>query len=297
MSSAFSRFSRPLIVGTLTLLGFSLALAEPQNQPLVGEGMFAVTSADVAAELAPMDVLARKQTLSSPDKVLRIATDIYIRRRLAEEAIAQRLDQSPEVQQILKIVRERVLADALGKHREMQSRPSAPVLESLARQNYLAQQARFQQPERIRARHILIPLKAPGARDQAEALRKQILEGASFEELAKKNSKDPNTAPKGGDLGLFARGKMVKSFEDAAFALAKPGDVTEVIESQFGYHVAQLVEKHPPGVQPFDEVKEQLIEEAAGGIATNARQEAVRPILEAAKPHPEAIEAFSATYR
>lgn len=302
MFFASFRVYRPLASCALVLLGCSVTLAHAQPiaanaVPLMGEGASAVTGTDIAAELAPMDTFSRKRMLSSPESVQRIATDIYVRRRLAEAAIAQNLDQQPQVQHILKIVRERVLADALGKTKESQSRPADTVLENLARQNYMAQQARFRQPERIRTRHILIPLKAPDARAHAEALRKQVLEGANFEDLAKKHSKDPNSAPQGGDLGLFTRGKMVKPFEDAAFALTKPGDVSEVVESQFGHHIIQFVERRAEGIQPFDEVKEQLMEEAAGGIATTARQDSVRPILDSAKPHPEAIEAFSATYR
>lgn len=265
--------------------------------PLVGEGAAAVTGRDLVTETSTLDAQVRQRALASPENVQRMANEMYIRRALAAQALEQKLDEDPEIKHLLTVVRERVLADALARRKEAQSRPTAPVLENLAQQNYKAQQARFQQPERVHARHILIPLDAPDGRAQAEALRKQILEGANFEVLAKANSKDPGSASKGGDLGLFTRGKMIKPFEDAAFALAKPGDVSNVVESRFGYHVIQLIEKRPAGVQPFAEVKDQLIEEAAGGIGANARQELVRPIMDAAKPHPEAIEAFTATYR
>ena len=264
---------------------------------MMGAGAAAVGARDLLAETSTLDAAARQRVLSSPENVQRMTTEMYIRRALAGQALTQKLDEDPQVRQLLHIVRERVLADALTKRKEAQSRPTDPVLENLAQQNYKVQQSRFQQPERVHARHILVPLDAPNARTKAEDLRKQALAGADFAELAKKNSKDPGTAPKGGDLGLFARGKMIKPFEDAAFALTKPGDLTEVIETRFGFHVIQLVEKRAAGVQPFAEVKEQLMEEAAGGIAASARQELVRPIIDAAKPHPEAIEAFTATYR
>lgn len=281
---------------TLAPLAHAQAAASA-SAALVGEGAQAVTGADVAAELTPMDAASRQRTLSSPESVQRIATDMYVRRRLAEQAVAQKLDQEPQVQRLLQIVRERVLADMLGKRMEAQSRPTGPVLESLARQNYQAQQKRFQLPERIRARHILISKDAPDARTRAEELRRQVIAGASFDELAKAHSKDSGSAAKGGDLGFFTRGKMVAPFEEAAFALTHPGAVAELVESKFGYHIIQLVEKREAGVPPFDEVKEQLVEETAGGAAAVARQELIRPVLEAGQPHPEAIEAFSATYR
>jgi len=244
-----------------------------------------------------MEPASRERVLSSPETVQRIATEVYVRRRLSQEAEAEKLDQDPQVQRQLQIVRERVLADSLTRRRLAERRPTEPVLESLARQNYQVQQKRFQQPERIRARHILIPLDAPDARAQAEDVRRQVLAGGSFDELAKKHSKDPGSASKGGDLGFFTRGKMVAPFEEAAFALEKPGAVAEVVESKFGYHIIQLVEKREAGIQSFDEVKEQLMQEAAGGVENSARQELIRPLLDAAKPNVEAIEAFISTPR
>ncbi|HCL86957.1 MAG TPA: peptidylprolyl isomerase [Comamonadaceae bacterium] len=294
LSPFSSAFARAAFVAVLSQVALTAAHAQlPASPALVGEGAHAVTEADVRAELTPVDSASRQRMLSSPESVQRIATDIYVRRRLAQQAVAQHIDQEPQVQRLLQIVRERVLADMLGKRTESQSRPTGPVLESLARQNYQAQQKRFQQPERVRARHILIPLNAPDARAHAEDLRRQVLAGASFEELAKEFSKDPGSAAKGGDLGFFTRGKMVAPFEEAAFALDKPGAVADVVESKFGFHVIQLVDKRAAGIQPFDEVKEQLMEEAAGGVATTARQELVRPLLDAAQPHPQAIEAFA----
>ena len=294
--------SRPLRICTLAFLVFSAPLIHAQTASaeavaLVGEGIHAATTADVAAEVATMDKTSRQNALSSPDTVQRIATEIYVRRLLAEEAVKQKLDQQPQAQRMLQIVRERIFADLATKQAEDRSRPTEPVLENLAKQNYLAQQTRFRQPERIHARHILIPLKTANARELAADLRQQALSGASFEELAKKYSKDPGSAFKGGDLGFFTKGKMVKPFEDAAFALAKPGELSDVIETQFGYHVIQFVEKRDAGIQPFDEVKKQLTEEAAGGVANSARQELMRPLLDTAKPDAKAIEAFSATYR
>ena len=264
---------------------------------LVGAGAQAVTGADVLAETMPMDAASRTNLLSSPDAVLHTATNLYVRRAMSEQAVAQKIDQQPDVQRLLQIVRERVLADALGRQKEEQARPTEPVLEQLARQNYQAMPQRFQQPERVHVRHILIPASAPDARAQAEALRQQLEQGASFKELARKHSKDPGSARKDGDLGFITRGKMVAPFEEAAFALDKPGQLSAVVETRFGFHVIELVEKRTAGLQPFEEVKAQLVKEAAGGVATAARQDLARSVLEAAKPHPEAIEAFSATYR
>ena len=116
-------------------------------------------------------------------------------------------------------------------------------------------------PER-RASHILInaPKTAPAAdREKAKARAQELLAEVkkapdSFADVAKKNSQDPGSAPAGGDLDFFARGAMVKPFEDAAFALKK-GDISEVVESDFGYHIIKLTDIKEPKQKTFEELR------------------------------------------
>ena len=116
--------------------------------------------------------------------------------------------------------------------------------------------------EERRASHILITAAkdAPAAdREKAQARAVELLAQArkspgSFAELAKKNSQDPGSATQGGDLGFFARGAMVKPFEDAAYALKK-GDISEVVESDFGYHIIQLTDIKAPRKPSFEELR------------------------------------------
>jgi parvulin-like peptidyl-prolyl isomerase len=150
--------------------------------------------------------------------------------------------------------------------------------------------------EQVKAKHILIAFKgSPAAqadkpelteeqaKAKAEDIRKQIVGGASFEELAKKESDDLVSGANGGDLGgAFGRGQMVPEFEAAAFA-AKPGEVTPVVRTQFGYHIIK-VEEH--GVTPFEEVKE--------AIERNERQQRLQAALDAMKN--EAKPSFNDSY-
>lgn len=124
----------------------------------------------------------------------------------------------------------------------------------------------FSQPESMRASHILIGVEeGAAAEDQDKAKRKavEILEkvkaGEDFAELAKSESSCPS-APQGGDLGEFTRGQMVAPFETAAFAL-EPGAVSEVVETQFGYHIIKATEKSATEVVPFAEVKDRIEQE------------------------------------
>lgn len=118
-------------------------------------------------------------------------------------------------------------------------------------------------PEQIKASHILILVKEDAtdedkkaALEKTEELRKRILSREDFAELAKENSAD-GSAVRGGDLGYFSKGQMVKPFEDAAFAMGI-GDVSAVVETQFGYHIIKLTDKKEPRVLAYEEVRDDI---------------------------------------
>ena len=110
----------------------------------------------------------------------------------------------------------------------------------------------FLEPEQVHARHILLETD-----EEANNLLLQLKEGLTdFAELAKEKSIGPS-APSGGDLGFFTRGQMVKEFEDAAFSL-EPGEISEVVQSQFGYHIIKSEEKKEEYSPTFEEAKERI---------------------------------------
>lgn len=121
----------------------------------------------------------------------------------------------------------------------------------------------FKQPEQLRASHILVtvdpkadPAKKEEAHKKIESVQEKLKAGGDFAALAKELSDCPSKE-KGGDLGYFGKGQMVKPFEDAALAL-KPGETSGIVETQFGYHIIKLAEIKPEGVMPYAEVKDQL---------------------------------------
>ncbi len=122
---------------------------------------------------------------------------------------------------------------------------------------------RFQQGETLRASHILIMVPAQATpqaraalRNRAEAALRAAKAGQDFAKLARQYSQD-SSARQGGDLGFFPRGQMVPAFDQAAFALA-PGQVSDLVETQFGFHIIKAVEKRPARVVPFAEVAGQI---------------------------------------
>ena len=117
----------------------------------------------------------------------------------------------------------------------------------------------FKVPEQVKASHILIKVDSQAddatkakAREKIETVRGKVNAGGDFAELAKAFSEGPSSV-KGGDLGFFKRGQMVKPFEDKAFALA-PGEVSDVVETRFGYHLIKVVEKKPETVVAYEDV-------------------------------------------
>jgi peptidyl-prolyl cis-trans isomerase C len=121
----------------------------------------------------------------------------------------------------------------------------------------------FRSPEQVRASHILISVEAGATEEQRaqkrlelEGFKGEIEKGADFGQLAGQHSDCPSKA-KGGDLGYFQRGKMVKPFEDAAFSM-KVGEVSDIVETQFGYHLIKVTDRQDPKTATLDDVKGQV---------------------------------------
>jgi peptidyl-prolyl cis-trans isomerase D len=139
---------------------------------------------------------------------------------------------------------------------------------------YAENEARYATPEERRASHILITVdKAASADDRAkakaraEALLAEVRKNpASFAEVARKNSQDPGSAANGGDLDFFGKGAMVKPFEEAAFAL-KPGSISDVVTSDFGYHIIQVTGARGGEKKPFDSVRGEIEEQIRRQLA------------------------------
>ena len=137
----------------------------------------------------------------------------------------------------------------------------------------------FQTPEQVRASHILLNTGGKdeaAVRKQAEDLVAQIKGGADFAELARKFSEDPGSKEKGGDLDFFGRGRMVPEFEQAAFAMT-PGQVSDPVKTQYGFHIIKVVEKRAGSTRTIDEVRPQIQQTLAvqvtdQQIADRARQ-------------------------
>ena len=149
------------------------------------------------------------------------------------------------------------------------------------RKYYAENEKRYTAPEERRASHILVKADkgAPAderakAKAKAEALLAEVKKNpGAFAELAKKNSDDPGSGERGGDLDFFGRGAMVKPFEDAAFAL-KPDEISGIVESDFGYHIIKLTAVRGGDKKPFESVKAEIENEVKTQLAQKRFSEA-----------------------
>jgi peptidyl-prolyl cis-trans isomerase D len=149
---------------------------------------------------------------------------------------------------------------------EGQTAASLTIDEAELRRAYNEQLDRFRTPERLKVRHILLKTTDKAADEvtrieqKAQELLKQLQGGADFAALARANSEDPGSATQGGDLGYISRGQTVKNFEETAFSL-KPGQLSNVVKTEYGYHILQLMEREDARVRPFEEAKGELMAE------------------------------------
>ena len=155
---------------------------------------------------------------------------------------------------------------AIGKMIEAEIATKAAVKPEQVQEFYDKNPDRFKQPERVRASHILVSVPQNGdaaakaqARTKAEQVLKDVKAGRDFAALAKEHSQDPGSAQNGGDLGFFQQGQMVGPFNDVAFSL-KPGDISDLVETQFGFHIIKVAEKQPARTVPLDEVRPRVEE-------------------------------------
>src|SRR5467141_3358435 len=144
-----------------------------------------------------------------------------------------------------------------------QIRQNVQVSDDMLKLQYQANIQQYQVPNRVHVEHILfMTVGKPDAeveeiKKKAEDVLKQVKKGGKFEELAKKYSEDPGSKAKGGDLGWITQGQTVPEFEKTAFSLS-PGQVSDLVKTQYGFHIIKVLEKETAHTKPFEEVKDSL---------------------------------------
>lgn len=235
---------------TLTAGAFALSLALSAqfahaagpvarvNGADITEAELAFAEAEVGSEIAGLPVESRRRVL------LEYLIEAHL---FAEAAGKNQLGSGKDFEDRVAYYKLRALRDTFYEKKVREA-----VTEAQAKAAYEDQIAKLKPEPEVRARHILVKTE-----QEAKDLAKQLKGGADFNELAKKSSDGPS-AQTGGDLGYFSRGQMVKPFEDAAFTL-QPGQISDPIQTEFGWHVIKVEDKRNRPLPSFEEVKDQLM--------------------------------------
>jgi peptidyl-prolyl cis-trans isomerase C len=241
----------------------------------VGDHKLTVTDFNQIMEIFP----AQQRTYYSGPGKQKFADDFSQLLVLSDEARRQKVDEEPIVKRRLSLLADQTLVQALVQ--KIQNDIKVPDDDV---QKYYS--AHLKDYDEVKARHILIRSKSSpsplpqgkkeltdeAAKAKAEEIYKQVsAPGADFAAIAKEESYDQGSAPRGGDLGTFHHGQMVPEFDAAAFAL-KPGEISQPVKTQFGYHVIKVEEK-----------KTRTMEEAKSDIENTLRREKLEQTLDGIK--------------
>lgn len=272
---------------------FAQTTSPANSAPLVrGSAGLVITGNDVLSELKSAPETERKLFFARPNGVEQLTDSLLTRRTLAVEAMRDGLDKDPVTAAAVAIARDRVLSVARLAKLDAVNTPNDATLDAKAQALYNESPVKFSKPARTRASHILLPNTGPDSLQKAKDLLSQLRAGVSFEALAKTQSTDMGSAANGGNLGFFAAGQVVPAFEEAVNALAKPGDLSEPVESKFGLHIIRLDERREKGIPPYEEIRAQMMSDVRTAALNEGRLQMVEKIKKEMVFDKAAIEAF-----
>lgn len=224
--------------------------------------------ADLLDQLIFEKILTKRATAEDKATAVKEADKAYeqVQSKIPEKAFELRLRASGMT---VEKFRDRLNGEAIRRvvlNREMKDQ--IKITDADIKKFYDENAARFEVPDQVKASHILLSTTDPltgrpvseSIRKEKEAkikeIRERVVKGEDFAKLAKEYSEDPGSRDRGGEY-TFPRGEMVKPFENAAFSM-KPGEISEVVESQFGFHVIKLLEKLPAHKRALEESKNDI---------------------------------------
>jgi peptidyl-prolyl cis-trans isomerase C len=248
------------IIGSLLLLTlFVQGIANADNKDVVAKiGDKTITLSDLNKIISYTAPDKQKDINSNPqlkETILRQYVQSIVIYNLAKK---EGFDNKPEIKEYLDFYTNTYVANEFMKKGivEKITFPEEDIIKY-----YDSHLEEFKVPETVMASHILVRVDQNAsendkkkAKQKAEDIFQRLASGEDFAKVATEVSDDPSTNSKGGDLGFFPKGMMVKSFEDVAFAL-KPGTMSGIVETQYGYHIIKTKEKRPSYTESYDDVK------------------------------------------
>lgn len=244
-----------------SLLAASTVWADATDQQiLLSAGEITVSGQDLQQQLLLLPEAEHARVLAESNSIKDFLRRIYQNKKMAVAAERLKLNNDPLVQARLVAQQQRILAEALREYTRKQIQ--LPDFVALAHEHYAARRDEFQLPEQFKAAHILKKVDCACEREEKRQAINQLLArlqaGEDFAILAKIESDDSGSAAKGGDLGRWLkREDLVAPFADA-LAKLETGQLSGIVETQFGFHIIKKLDGQPARLQSFDEVRESL---------------------------------------
>jgi peptidyl-prolyl cis-trans isomerase C len=279
-----SRTARWALVVALATAPLSL-YAQSADTVLVSNSLAKVTRAEYDAELLKLPPDLREGFANNPRRVNELLQRMLVQKSLAAQARNAGLDKRPDVKARVDLEVEKFLStvqiEAVDAAAVAEFNANIAKYETRARELYLVDKASFTSPAQVSATHILFDPKKRGAeaaRKLAIETRAKIAAGADMGKLAKEISDDPSSSQNSGTLGWFSQKDMDPSFAAAAFALVNVGDLSEPVQSQFGWHIIRLDGKRAGTLKSYEESREQIMTELRKRAVEEKREATVSAI-------------------
>jgi peptidyl-prolyl cis-trans isomerase C len=245
---------KKLFIGIVVVLCFFSCTKKENGKVLVTIDKNKITMEEFNKELdkIPMNMKMAVATESGKKSFL---DRLIMKKLLLIEANKEKMENEKEFQARLLDIKEQLLIESLLKKKIASN---AQLNDEELKKYYEANKDKFKKEREINTRHILLKTE-----EEAKQIKERLQNGEDFVELAKKYSIDPNAKTTGGELGFFPKGSLLPEYEDVAFKLAKVGQVSGVVKSQYGYHIIRLEGAKPPTFVAFDEVKDFIKQQLA----------------------------------
>lgn len=189
-----------------------------------------------------------KMLVVSPEGKKTYLDRLIMKRLVLREAKKEKIEEEKEFKEKLNEIREQLILETLLKKKIL---ANAKITDDDMKKYYEANKEKFKKNKEINTRHILVRTD-----EEARQVIEKLKKGEDFVELARTYSIDPNARTTGGEIGFHPQGSLVKEYEEAVAKLKKPGDVSGIVKTQFGFHIIRLEGVKPPAYVPFDEVKD-----------------------------------------
>ena len=264
----------------------SVVESDTHEDPILGKaGDYVVKKSDVDRMLAYYLPETRQQLQENSAEMETLVKRMLEIKIVADVAKKEKFDQRPQIKKQLSYVADDFLSREYLAKVVM---PEAAVSEADLKEYYTQNKQSLGVPEQVRARHILFKVDPAASEDEknqakarAEAILKQVQAGEDFAKLAAAHSDDAESKAKGGDLGYFSPGKMVPEFEGAAF-YTDPGEISDIVETKFGYHIIKVEDHIEARERSFEEMKDYIKEKLQQQLVMFKVQKFIRQAAESA---------------